>query len=270
MLEQFARNRVAFSLLPVFYIKCLTQFTGGIVQEWYRYDISFHTQGSLCDFGEGFCDTLVDFPVLLLPCRVSCLVNGWMNGCMSEVFEVSFAWVAVGNTMSEYTQVEDIRKSRVVTRSSLPIGASSTHSTSVGWDHPLCPNLRSLHHFECPGSTQACTRDLYLRNRAGLTAKQTDFMGSFPGYPGLLEANLISPDFNFWTTYSLGSKPAAFGIPGDFATGSYSAGARKATSPFALRARSNQSCAQGKRLCLPKGDSTSLHSVFMSPWLVCM
>src|SRR5690606_25547365 len=45
----------------------------------------------------------------------------------------SFSYqVAVGRTMSEYTQVEDMRKSRVVTRSSLPIAPSSTHSASVG------------------------------------------------------------------------------------------------------------------------------------------
>ena len=52
---------------------------------------------------------------------------------MSDVFKSSFSYqVAVGNTISEYTQVDDMRKSSVTTKSSLPVGASSTQSTSVG------------------------------------------------------------------------------------------------------------------------------------------
>src|SRR5450755_782279 len=59
--------------------------------------------------------------------------NGWMNGCMSLVLRSFFSYqVAVGSTMSEYRQVVLMRKSSVTSRSSLPSGALSCQTTSVG------------------------------------------------------------------------------------------------------------------------------------------
>ena len=52
---------------------------------------------------------------------------------MSLVLRSFFSYqVAVGSTMSEYRQVVLMRKSSVTTRSSLPSGALSCHTTSVG------------------------------------------------------------------------------------------------------------------------------------------
>ena len=59
--------------------------------------------------------------------------SGWMKGCMSLVLRSFFSYqVAVGNTMSEYRQVVLMRKSSVTSRSSLPSGALSCQTTSVG------------------------------------------------------------------------------------------------------------------------------------------
>src|SRR5512133_4089662 len=59
--------------------------------------------------------------------------RGWMNGCMSLVLRSFFSYqVAVGSTMSLYRQVVLMRKSSVTSRSSLPSGALSCHTTSVG------------------------------------------------------------------------------------------------------------------------------------------
>ena len=60
-------------------------------------------------------------------------LNECTNGCMSVVEMSCFSYqVAAGSTMSEYVQVLVIRKSTVVTRSSLARGASSRQRTSPG------------------------------------------------------------------------------------------------------------------------------------------
>src|SRR5690242_12136040 len=84
-----------------------------------------------------------------------------MNGCMSVVLRSFFSYqVAVGSTMSEYRQVVDILKSRVTSRSSLPSGACSCHTTSSGLRPPLAPRSwpctpllvpsRCLRKYSCP------------------------------------------------------------------------------------------------------------------------
>ena len=60
-------------------------------------------------------------------------LNECTNGCMSVVEMSCFSYqVAAGRTMSEYVQVLVIRKSTVVTRSSLARGASARQVTSLG------------------------------------------------------------------------------------------------------------------------------------------
>ena len=60
-------------------------------------------------------------------------LNECTNGCMSVLLRSYFSYqVAAGSTMSENSVVLVIRKSRVSSRSSLPIGASSRHLTSRG------------------------------------------------------------------------------------------------------------------------------------------
>ena len=65
---------------------------------------------------------------------------------MSEVLRSFFSYqVAVGRTMSEYTQVVDMRKSSVTSRSSFPSGASSCQTTSLGFFLPSSPRSLPMH-----------------------------------------------------------------------------------------------------------------------------
>ncbi len=60
-------------------------------------------------------------------------LNECTNGCMSVVFRSCFSYqVAAGSTTSEKIVVLVCRKSIVISRSSLPSGASSRHVTSTG------------------------------------------------------------------------------------------------------------------------------------------
>ncbi len=60
-------------------------------------------------------------------------LNGCTNGWRSVLERSCFSYqVAAGSTTSEYRHDPFIRKSIVVNRSSLPVGASSCHSTSFG------------------------------------------------------------------------------------------------------------------------------------------
>ena len=60
-------------------------------------------------------------------------VKAWTNGCMSVEERSCFSYhVAAGRTMSDSSVVEVIRKSAERSRSSLPSGASSLHTTSDG------------------------------------------------------------------------------------------------------------------------------------------
>jgi hypothetical protein len=60
-------------------------------------------------------------------------LNECTNGCMSVVLRSCFSYqVAAGSTTSEKIVVLVIRKSRLSSRSSLPSGASSCQTTSLG------------------------------------------------------------------------------------------------------------------------------------------
>src|SRR5699024_4923542 len=64
-------------------------------------------------------------------------LNECTNGCMSVEERSCFSYqVAAGNTRSENSVVDVMRKSSVVTRSSLPSLASSRHTLS----RPRCPS----------------------------------------------------------------------------------------------------------------------------------
>jgi hypothetical protein len=57
----------------------------------------------------------------------------WTNGCRSVLERSTFSYqVAAGSTTSEKRALLVMRKSIVVSRSSLPCGASSRHVTSLG------------------------------------------------------------------------------------------------------------------------------------------
>ncbi len=123
--------------------------------------------------------------------------SGWMKGCMSEVFMSSFSYqVAVGRTMSEYTQVEDMRKSRVVTRSSLPMAPSSTHSASVG----LKPSRLPRSSFITPFFVPKRYLSMYswplpeLPNR--LERQMNMLRGKLSGLSGCSQANFSEPSLS--------------------------------------------------------------------------
>ena len=130
-----------------------------------------------------------------------------MNGCMSDVFRSSFSYqVAVGSTMSPYRQVVLIRKSRIVTRSSLPSsGICSGVRTSVGRTVSLasqntefCVPSRYFRKYSCP---------LPLEPR--MFERQTNRLrGKFFGFSGSSQLMRCEPSFRPRTRYFTGSSPA--------------------------------------------------------------
>ena len=133
-----------------------------------------------------------------------------MKGCMSEVFRSSFSYqVAVGNTISEYRQVDDIRKSKVVTKSSFPVAPSATHSASLGIMPPLLP----LSSFMTPLLVPSKYLSIYscpLPEEPNRLERQINILrGKFSGLSGCSAEKRIPPLFSCSTKYSLGSLPAA-------------------------------------------------------------
>ncbi len=114
----------------------------------------------------------------------------------------SFSYqVAVGRTMSEYTQVEDMRKSRVVTRSSLPMAPSSCHSASVG----LKPSARlPRSSFITPFLVPRRYLSMYswpLPELPRRLERQTNMLrGKLSGLSGCSQANFSDPSFSDWVT----------------------------------------------------------------------
>src|SRR6478672_13923289 len=126
--------------------------------------------------------------------------SGWMNGCMSLVLRSFFSYqVAVGSTMSEYRQVVLIRKSSVTSRSSLPSGALSCHTTSLGfassaprslpWTPLLVPS-KCLRKYSCP-----------LPDEPSRFERQTNRLrGQLSGWSGSSQDICNSPDFSALAT----------------------------------------------------------------------
>src|SRR5689334_5847695 len=124
-----------------------------------------------------------------------------MKGCMSEVLRSFFSYqVAVGNTMSEYTQVVDMRKSRVTRRSSFPFGASSCHATSLGRFLPVSP--RSLPCTPCVVPSR-CFRKYScpLPDDPSRLERQTNILrGQLSGWSGSSQDICSSPDLSAFAT----------------------------------------------------------------------
>ncbi|MNM85476.1 hypothetical protein D3C81_975950 [compost metagenome] len=127
--------------------------------------------------------------------------SGWMKGCMSEVFMSSFSYqVAVGRTMSEYTQVEDMRKSRVVTRSSLPMAPSSTHSASCGLQSPTWPMSSFITPLRVP-SRYLSMYSWPLPDEPSRLERQMNMLrGKLTGLSGCSQANRSEPSCQALTT----------------------------------------------------------------------
>ena len=134
-----------------------------------------------------------------------------MNGCISEVFMSSFSYqVAVGRTMSEYTQVDDIRKSRVVTRSILPIAPSSTQSASVGLSPSRLPTSSFI--TPCLGvpSKYLSMYSWPLPELPNRLERQINMLrGKLSLLSGSSQANRRLPSCRLCSAYSLGSMPLA-------------------------------------------------------------
>src|SRR5699024_4934077 len=85
-------------------------------------------------------------------------LNGWTKGCMSVLLKSLFSYqVAAGRMISEYSDVPDMRKSTLTSKSNLPSAASSLQVTSSGrrlavssfinpWEVPR----RCLRKYSCP------------------------------------------------------------------------------------------------------------------------
>src|SRR5579859_4541454 len=136
--------------------------------------------------------------------------RGRIKGCMSEVLRSFFSYqVAVGNTMSEYMQVVDIRKSSVTRRSSFPSGASSCQVTSAGFFLPCSP--RSFPSTPCLVPSRCLRKYSWpLPEAPNRLERQTNRLrGQFLGSSGSSQESRNSPDFSALATYSLASKPSA-------------------------------------------------------------
>src|SRR4029079_1391695 len=122
--------------------------------------------------------------------------SGWMNGCMSLVLRSFFSYhVAVGNTMSEYRHVVLMRKSSVTSRSSLPSGALSCQTTSVGLASsaprslpctPLLVPSRCFKKYSCP-----------LPDDPRMLERHTNMLrGQLSGWSGSVQLIFSEPSFS--------------------------------------------------------------------------
>src|SRR5665213_3218313 len=124
-----------------------------------------------------------------------------MNGCMSEVLRSFFSYqVAVGSTISEYMQVVDMRKSSVTKRSSFPSGASSCHTTSIGFFLPSSP--RSLPITPCLVPKRCLRKYSWpLPDAPKRLERQMNILrGQFLGLSGSSQDSFSSPDFKALAT----------------------------------------------------------------------
>ena len=84
---------------------------------------------------------------------------------MSEVLRSFFSYqLAVGSTMSEYTQVVDMRKSSVTSRSSFPSGASSCQTTS---DRLLLAGLAQILALDAVRGAEQMLQEILVALAAG-------------------------------------------------------------------------------------------------------
>jgi hypothetical protein len=134
--------------------------------------------------------------------------NECTNGCMSVVLRSCFSYqVAAGSTTSEYTVVPVIRKSRLTSRSSLPVGACSCQTTSFGRAAGGASVARSDESVP-----SRCLRkySLPFEDDPSRFARQiVSTRGKFSGASGSSPAKRSSPDRSRSTTYSPGLCPEA-------------------------------------------------------------
>ena len=128
------------------------------------------------------------------------------NGCMSVVFRSCFSYqVAAGSTTSENSVVLVCRKSIVISRSSLPSGAGSRHSTSRGLreasearNEESAPS-RCLRKYSLPFALEPSRLDRHTLSTRG----------KFSGASGSSAAKRSVPAFSCSGTHSATALPAA-------------------------------------------------------------
>src|SRR5690625_3498852 len=126
-------------------------------------------------------------------------LNELTKGCMSVVDRSYFSYqVAAGNTMSDNRVELVIRKSSVVSKSSLPIGASSCQVTSRG----RCSSAVSSALIVCSAPNKWLRKySLPLADEPSRLDRQSDSTrGKFSGASGSSAANFSRSAFNSSTT----------------------------------------------------------------------
>ena len=135
-------------------------------------------------------------------------LNECTNGCMSVEDRSCFSYqVAAGNTRSENSVVEVIRKSSVASRSSLPSSASSRHTMS----RPRCPS-----GAWSARSDESVPSRCWRKYSSPLADEPSRFerhtvrtLGELPGPSGSSAAKRIDPSLIRPTTCSAADTPAS-------------------------------------------------------------
>lgn len=121
-----------------------------------------------------------------------------MNGCMSVLDRSFFSYhVAAGRTMSETSVVEVVRKSVVIIRSSLPLGASSCQRIVVG--RSSGPSSSAVASESTPSMWRRKNSVPLADEPIRLVRQLSRMRGKLTGLSGSWQANSISPDSSWLT-----------------------------------------------------------------------
>ena len=103
----------------------------------------------------------------------------------------------------------------MVNRSSLPVGASSRHSTSVGRTSSGGLARADAVSARRRAGGAGSTRGPWTRSRAGSRARASARAGSSPGRPGPRRRSAARPSCSSSTTCSAGLLPGGLGLVAD-------------------------------------------------------
>src|SRR6185312_12874161 len=174
-----AGDRFDLALLPVLDVERLRDLAGRVVLDRRHHDVLLDAEHFRRDARERLGDRLVDFPIAL----------AFPHGVHRR-----------GQRMDEGTQVVDMRKSSVTSRSSFPFGASSRQTTSFGFFRPVSP--RSLPCTPCVVPSRCLRKYSWpLPDEPSRFERHTNILrGQLSGWSGSSQASCNSPDFSALAT----------------------------------------------------------------------